>query len=310
MTLPPPQGNESDMSTDAADMDVPGQSRRRAIPTLRVVTGNDLLRFVTLSPNRQLRIGRDRTTDLVLTDTSVSKQHARIVVDSSGNATVFDLHSTNGTSVNRQRARRASLRPGDTLEVGGVQLRLELLSQDELNHVARVLEQVESPDRDPESGLLVASWMQAELDQLVERCHATGTPVSCLAVRVDPSLDAPLSDNTAAYRFVIASIARLVLLAVRDADPCIRYDRDTLVVFLSGSTEDTASEVAERIRRQIASHDWSTVGPELLVTASIGVAARLPREETHDWLHRALRSARNAHTAGRNRIERAISLFR
>jgi sigma-B regulation protein RsbU (phosphoserine phosphatase) len=71
------------------------------------------------------RIGRATVNEIKLPHQSVSREHARIVVDESG-ARLFDLGSRNGTVVNGQQIQgSASIRPGDRIEVGSVQLHLQ-----------------------------------------------------------------------------------------------------------------------------------------------------------------------------------------
>ena len=71
---------------------------------------------------------------------------------------------------------------------------------------------------------------------------------------------------------VLQAIARLLMLQVRDSDPCVRYGGEEFLVFLPGAAETTALEVAERLRRSISGHDWERTVSGLSVTASIGVA--------------------------------------
>jgi len=284
---------------------VSGPARRRSVPTLRVIAGPDLLRFVTLSPNRQLRIGRDAATDLPLSDPTVSKQHARVVVDAKGSATVFDLQSTNGTAVNNRRIRRAPLRAGDHLEVGDVSLRLDLLTQDELNHLARVCDHLEAAGREADTGLLPRTFLDTGLGTLADQCVRTSVSFSCLAVRIDRLDELRDAHGAGTVHAVGVSTARQLMLGVRDDDPCMRWDPTTVLVFLPGSSEASAAEVADRLRRQIAGHDWARTAPRLLVTVSIGVAARRTGEILSGWVGRACEGARMAAASGRNRVERA-----
>ncbi len=70
-------------------------------------------------------VGRDEASDIRLDDVSVSRRHARFVLDGD-TLTVEDLNSTNGTLVNgRKRAGAVHLRAGDTLKVGGVKARID-----------------------------------------------------------------------------------------------------------------------------------------------------------------------------------------
>lgn len=61
--------------------------------------------------------GRSDDVQIFLGDVTVSRQHARFIVDDDG-LTVEDLRSTNGTYVNAERHDRAQLQPGDEVIIG------------------------------------------------------------------------------------------------------------------------------------------------------------------------------------------------
>jgi hypothetical protein len=52
---------------------------------------------------RLLHIGRATSNDIVIADTTVSRQHAQLMVDDQGYVTLIDLSSSNGTFVNGRR---------------------------------------------------------------------------------------------------------------------------------------------------------------------------------------------------------------
>jgi hypothetical protein len=72
----------------------------------------------------ELIVGRHHDCDVVLSNPSVSRRHARLVFRD-GNWIIQDLESTNGTEVNGVRVGRCSLRPGDRLILGGEYLRID-----------------------------------------------------------------------------------------------------------------------------------------------------------------------------------------
>ena len=72
----------------------------------------------------ELLIGRHDTCDVVLTNLSVSRKHARLVYRDE-RWIVQDLQSTNGTLVNGTRVGRCELRPGDSLVVGEEHLKID-----------------------------------------------------------------------------------------------------------------------------------------------------------------------------------------
>ena len=65
-------------------------------------------------------IGREPTSTVCINDPSVSRGHARLVIDD-GRATIEDLHSKNGTQVMGQVIKAATvLNDGDEVEFGHV----------------------------------------------------------------------------------------------------------------------------------------------------------------------------------------------
>ena len=70
-------------------------------------------------------IGRASECDFVLRAADVSKHHCRIVVQEN-QVVLEDLGSSNGTCVNGRRVKRARLRDGDELDVGGHLFRVRL----------------------------------------------------------------------------------------------------------------------------------------------------------------------------------------
>lgn len=278
------------------------------IPTLRVVAGRDMLKYATIAAEDQIIIGRDEAAELRLTDVTVSKRHARVISDESGTITVEDLHSTNGTAVNSKPITRTLLRPGDHLEVGGVSLRLDLLTLDELGHLGRVVQRLEASNRDALTRLLTRAFLEEDLPQLVDRCQRAGLPLSCAFVDVDRFKDVNDRYGHQIGDEVLVTISRLIMLSVRDNDPGVRYGGEEILVFLPGSPERGAMDVAERVRRAIASHDWDRTAPGLRVTASFGVAELVADEEVRHWIKRADQALYEAKRAGRNRVQRSSPL--
>ncbi len=65
--------------------------------------------------------GRGFNCDFRIDDASVSGSHAQVIVDSFS-VVVKDLHSTNGTFVNRSQVREGFLQPGQVMSLGGVEM--------------------------------------------------------------------------------------------------------------------------------------------------------------------------------------------
>jgi Inner membrane component of T3SS, cytoplasmic domain len=90
------------------------------MPKLVVNSGSARGREFELKPGIN-SLGRGFNCDFRLDDVSVSGSHAQIIVDTFS-VTVKDLHSTNGTFINRSQIREGFLQPGQVISLGGVEM--------------------------------------------------------------------------------------------------------------------------------------------------------------------------------------------
>ncbi|MGL4251374.1 MAG: sensor domain-containing diguanylate cyclase [Aeromonas sp.] len=101
-------------------------------------------------------------------------------------------------------------------------------------------------------------------------------------------------------------LIRLVLICQQQlgcSDRLIRWGGEEFLLLVGHSDEAQLGELAERLRKTVAEHDWSSIEPGLEVTISLGC---LPHQETLP-LHEALRHADSllyqAKANGRNRSQ-------
>jgi hypothetical protein len=81
------------------------------------------MRFEVELPGNVCVVGRDPGCDIVLNDSKCSRRHA-VVEEGPDGPVIWDSGSANGIYVNGKRVERAPLRPGDSVRLGEVQLRL------------------------------------------------------------------------------------------------------------------------------------------------------------------------------------------
>ena len=85
------------------------------------------------SSPRKIRIGRDAGCDVVLSDRSVSRKHADLMIDTTGVMEILDLESSGGTFLIRggkeDSIARANLKEGDKVRFGKVELTFEALKE-------------------------------------------------------------------------------------------------------------------------------------------------------------------------------------
>ncbi|MDF2442928.1 MAG: segregation ATPase FtsK/SpoIIIE, family, partial [Subtercola sp.] len=92
-----------------------GQGRGPSAATLRVLSGPDAGAEFEL-PFGSSHIGRERGIDVRLSDTLVSKRHARINIGE--NVEIIDLNSANGLLMGGQQVARTVLGPADVVVLG------------------------------------------------------------------------------------------------------------------------------------------------------------------------------------------------
>lgn len=90
-------------------------------PYFRVMNGPMEGQKIEVGDAQEYVFGRDDSADIVLNDDLVSRRHARVRRDWAGTH-VEDLDSRNGIKLNKKRAKKATLKDRDELEIGGVKL--------------------------------------------------------------------------------------------------------------------------------------------------------------------------------------------
>ena len=67
---------------------------------------------------KTIKIGRANVNDVIINDTSVSREHALLLVENGGVVTIRDLNSANGTFVNGVKITEENLSEGDEVKLG------------------------------------------------------------------------------------------------------------------------------------------------------------------------------------------------
>ena len=101
---------------------------------LKLMPVSSQLPPIILTPGlRNLVIGRNEESDLMIEDISVSRRHAKISIRDKS-VMLEDLKSINGTKVNLEKVKRSIVVPGDVVTIGNVSF---LLCYEELSRTAR-----------------------------------------------------------------------------------------------------------------------------------------------------------------------------
>ena len=88
--------------------------------TSAYLVAQDDKREIPLASGYMWKIGRDEHCDIVVPDNRISREHALIQRDDSGEYYLIDMGSRNGSFINERRiSTPAQLRDGDSLSIGG-----------------------------------------------------------------------------------------------------------------------------------------------------------------------------------------------
>lgn len=88
-----------------------------------VVTNSELKGQEYACIRTEMKIGRTDDNDIVIDHRSLSRTHAKVVREDTGEWRILDMQSANGLTVNGETYAQASLSNGDIIELGHVKLR-------------------------------------------------------------------------------------------------------------------------------------------------------------------------------------------
>ncbi|MEM7699374.1 MAG: FHA domain-containing protein [Verrucomicrobiota bacterium] len=109
-------------SEESADAEEPVADMSRAYAKLEVLDGDEKGKVFPIS-QFAVRLGRGSSNEIVLTDTSVSRNHATINRKRDGSFVITDLDSGNKVILNGVEVPQSTLRHQDIFEIGDVKLR-------------------------------------------------------------------------------------------------------------------------------------------------------------------------------------------
>jgi two-component system, cell cycle response regulator len=222
----------------------------------------------------EMIIGRSANADILLTDDSVSRNHARIC--RVGHALqVSDLGSTNGTYCNGDLISTHVLNDGDKVQVGS-SIILKFSYQDNLEE--QYLKQLyESATKDGLTDVYNKKYFLNQLNYEFSFAQRKGVPLSLIVFDLDKFK--LINDNYGhlAGDAILKHVSRVVSSRIRSHDLFARYGGEEFVLLLRETDDQAAAMLAERMRRQIEQNKIQYEGQTIPVTISAGVASTVRR---------------------------------
>ncbi|MGH9204915.1 MAG: diguanylate cyclase, partial [Vicinamibacterales bacterium] len=156
---------------------------------------------------------------------------------------------------------------------------------------------------DPASGLFNRPYFQSRLEEELQRSSRHATPVSLLMIDIDAFKTINDTFGHVAGDTVIRDVSDILRRSVRLFDVCARYGGEEFAVLMPGSGVESATAIAERIRRRIQAYHSADKGlGNLRVTVSIGVAESKRGAAAREMIERADSALYAAKRAGKNRV--------
>jgi len=248
-----------------------------------------------------LVLGRDDACGVALSETSVSRRHAKVAPVGDG-FTIADLGSTNGTFVNNFPVTGPlPVRDGDYVRVGSCILRflaggnVEAAYHEEIHRLAILDGLTQTHNR---------RYLTEFLDAEVSRAVRYGRPLSLLIFDLDRFKSINDAHGHLGGDHVLRELADCVRPEVRTGDVFARYGGEEFALVLVETPLDHAAAAAERLRAKIAAHAFDFQGRTIRATVSIGVAGTPadPVDTPTDLLAAADARLYLAKQTGRNRV--------
>jgi diguanylate cyclase (GGDEF)-like protein len=287
-------------ATDTLKLDL--EMAKATDPVLIVIRGSLQGKKYSLKGGTKFLIGRDKTVEIQIEDGNISRQHAQ-VFRVNDKFFIEDLGSRNGTFLNDEAigSNRKALEKEDMIKVGSTILKylpagqLETLYHINLTNAAYI---------DKLTGLYNRKYISEVLDVEFKRAKALHSEFSIILFDIDDFKSVNDTYGHDAGDYVLSSLAQQVKASgLRERDLAGRFGGEEFMIVLSNTDAEQAMEVAERVRKRIALHDFIYEDKKLAVTVSLGVATlKKDLHESTDIYKAADKALYESKHNGKNRV--------
>ncbi|GIW87926.1 MAG: hypothetical protein KatS3mg108_2250 [Isosphaeraceae bacterium] len=239
---------------------------------LIVLRGDVPGRMIRLGPGIQT-IGRGQENRISVPDMSVSRVHARLLVDDVGRIWLTDDGSTNGTYLNGQRLtphQAVRVCDGDRISLGPSVV-LKCLRTDPLDE-RHHREMFERSVRDPLTGLYNRGYFVNQVDVLAQQVFRGDLGLAILMIDIDHFKRINDQYGHTIGDAVLREMATRLRLSTRADDLVARYGGEEFVAALPIASPTQALDRGRRIWQSLRGQPVAAEGQTLDVTASVGIA--------------------------------------
>ena len=248
-----------------------GTLQRRAY--LIVLAGTNVGAVYRLD-NKETFLGRSQGCEIILGDTGISRQHAKLTLLGDSEILLQDLGSTNGTFVDEDRVTSLVLSDGDRFQLGGTSLLKFSVSDEVEESFQRQL--YESSVRDGLTGLHNRKHFDERMESEFGFAARHGSVLSLILVDIDHFKNVNDTYGHQAGDVVLRAVAQALKQNMRAEDIVARYGGEEFGVIARGITADNAIIFASRMRELVEGMVVEAEDQMITVTISLGVSTYLP----------------------------------
>lgn len=265
---------------------------------LVVIYGPELGRRSTLT-SAPFEIGRQSTCDLSIDQESISRTHARIVLEN-GAHVISDLGSTNGTFVNDRQVQKGPLRDGDQVKVGRSILKYMAGDNVEANYHEEIYRLMTT---DALTQTHNRRYFNEALDREFNRCVRYKRSLSLVMFDIDHFKKINDTYGHVAGDSVLRQLAGVIKPRLRTQDMLARVGGEEFAVLLPEVDGLGARVAGDKVRRIAEAARFHVDTREFSCTVSVGIAQWDDTMSTPVALYeRADKNLYAAKSGGRNRV--------
>jgi two-component system cell cycle response regulator len=295
------------------------ESQSDAPPALVLLIGptSQMGKQWLLNDRTEFVIGRSSECQIAIDDRSLSRQHARISIESAEiestsslasmftvtHVTITDLGSTNKTHLNDLPLvanMPTSLQNNDQIKTGSVVFKF-------LERGSNETATLQAMNNRISIDALTKAHNRASLlergPEAIKRAVQTGEELSLIVFDIDFFKKVNDGYGHPAGDFILSELAKIVTSqVVRSNDFFARYGGEEFVIILSATSNATALEIGERLRATVQAYLFKFEQKEIKVTVSVGVATKEESETWEDLFKRGDTALYFSKQNGRNQV--------
>ena len=248
-----------------------------------------------------MALGRDPAVPLAINDSNVSRRHAEII-KRDGKVFLKDLGSTNGSFINDKKVvGEAELHKEDMIKMGNTILKY--LPQGELEtYYIGTLEMAAHTDALTKA--FNKGYIMEALEAEFKRAKALHTDFSLIIFDLDHFKKINDGFGHDAGDMVLREVANLVRTKILPERAVFgRFGGEEFMILLPGHAEQSAADIAEKLRSTLEKTAFTYEGKRLPVASSLGVAEiSVDIENAQSLFKRADKAVYQAKNGGRNQV--------